>query len=146
MSVFRTLELKWKGEAFDWTPNLDVLRKMDAALRDEDGAQRTDITRIANACMHGGVNLPDLAVCWSIALRSAGQDVSPDDCYGALMEAKDMADIINFQARMYEAVYPQIDLGKNLKAPSQSKPKATGPRKRATTGRTSTSARAKTSA
>jgi len=144
MTVFRTLELKWKGDAFDWTPSLSVLRKMDAALKDDGGT--SDATQVANACMHGGVNIPDLAVCWSIALRSAGKNVSSDECYGVLMEASEMADIVNFQMRIYEAVYPQVDLGKNLKAPSQSKPKVTGPRKKATTGQTSTSARAKTSA
>jgi hypothetical protein len=144
MSVFRTLEIKWKGEAFEWTPNLAVLRKMDAALKADGGA--SDTTQVANACMHGGVNLPDLALCWSIALRSAGQNVTQDECYAVLMEAQDMAEIVNFQARLYEAVYPHVDLGKNLKAPSQKQPKATGPRKKATTGQTSTSARAKTSA
>jgi hypothetical protein len=144
MAVFRTLELKWKGQSYDFTPSLSLLRRMDAALKDDDGTSNT--MEVANACMHGGVNLLDLAVCWSVALRSVNQNVTPDDCYDVLMEAQDMAEIINFQAVMYQSVYPRIDLGKNLKAPSQKQPKATGPRKKATTGQTSTSERAKTSA
>ena len=140
--VSRTFDLKWKGKAYEFTPSLSILRRMDARLAEDGGT--SDITKVANAVMNGGVNLPDLAVCWSVALRSVGQDVSPDECYAALMEAQDMAEIISFQAVFYQSVYPHVDLGKNPEAPRQSQPKATGPRKRATTGQTSISARAKT--
>jgi hypothetical protein len=136
MSVFRALELKWGGKVVEWTPSLSVLRRMDAALK-ADG-RTSDVTQLATACMNGGVNLPDLAICWSIALRSAGHDVHEDDCYDVLMKAEDMQAILNFQARLYEAVFPHIDLGKNLAAPSQGKPMAAGRRKAAMTGQAST--------
>jgi hypothetical protein len=128
--VFRSLELQWQGKSYTLSPSLDLLRRVDGELKRYD--RQNGATQLALALLRGGVEPADCAVAWSMFARQAGINITPDDCYRAIIASSNdpaiAEDAASFQIAFVQAVLPDVDLGKKPDALANP-PKARATRK-----------------
>lgn len=111
MSVFRELSFTFKGETVTFTPDLALLTRI------EDMGINT--TRMATACINGGVQIPKLAIAMSAVMGTAGKPTSAEDCYAFLAGGGEVVEIQSFQRAFTQAVLPSVDFGKKPEAPAK---------------------------
>lgn len=111
-NVFREITFPYRGEEYTIAPSVAVLRRIKA--------KGINTTTLANECIHGGVDLLDLAEALRVFLAEAGEKVSVDDAYEWLTTGT--PDVVSFQLTYVQAVMPGIDFGKKPEAPAAKAP------------------------
>lgn len=100
--VFREVTLSWRGDEYQITPSLALLKRVKA--------KGIHTLNLAQACIKGGADPIDLAAAHKLFMAQAGVTVSEDESYAFIVGGSQ--DVIDFQIAFVSAVLPSIDLGK----------------------------------
>jgi len=103
MSIFREQSFDYQGAIITFVPSVALLKRI----------MRHGINNVAlaNKCVHGGVDLEDLATAHCEIIRASGGQCTEEDSYGFLAGG-DMAEIFSFQKAYISSVLPGVDFGK----------------------------------
>ena len=77
MSVFRTSQIEWKGKAYDVTPSMSLLSKIEQSGK--------SLVGIANMAAKGSPQIALMSEVMGLVMRSAGVSVTDEEIYGEAM-------------------------------------------------------------
>tara|TARA_R110000851_G_scaffold51593_1_gene122443 strand:- start:109 stop:483 length:375 start_codon:yes stop_codon:yes gene_type:complete len=124
MSVFREQTFKYDGDTLSFIPSLALLKRIKS--------RGINNVVMANKCIHGGVDIEDLAAVHCEVVRAAGGDITEEVSY-AFLTGGNQDEIVSFQQAYISSVLPSVDFGKKPVAQkSQGKPKRKAKKKTTT--------------
>jgi hypothetical protein len=117
--VFREQTFKYRGEDVTFTPDMQLLRRIDQMFR----ASGTDAIQVAQGIGKARPDLFSLSYALQQFLKSGGVDAAEDECYAYLSSGggNDVRAIQSFYVAFFNAFLPEIDQGKKPEAPAQKK-------------------------
>lgn len=113
MAVFREIEVKWKGESKQFSPNFLVLQRIDRALM----AAGTSFMKMNEEVRTGLFPLYDMAAFMALFLGEAGFEADPADLVIDLKSAEE--DGVNLFFAFVAACSPQPNDSKKADAPAR---------------------------